>query len=192
MSRRPRGLGSRVGARTRDRPGHAREQIRQSRQRAKQPGEEAEKLVRDFAGKNGINYPCAVIDNEFLKQVPGFRGFPTLLFLDREGRVAPRDQVDRRGVALQHEVERELSLGIVWQVETRVARLTPAGKALFLEVPLLAGESVTSADVRVVDGRAQVSFAPDASSSSHMFRSTTTSAPHSTPCTPSSPVCGAA
>ncbi|HAK94944.1 MAG TPA: hypothetical protein DCM87_08050 [Planctomycetes bacterium] len=50
-------------------------------------GEEAEKLVRDFAGKNGINYPCAVIDNEFLKQVPGFRGFPTLLFLDREGRV---------------------------------------------------------------------------------------------------------
>lgn len=60
-------------------------------------------------------------------------------------------------------VERALSLGIVWQVETRVARLTPTGKALFLEVPLLAGESVTSADVRVIDGRAQVSFAPDAS-----------------------------
>ena len=60
-------------------------------------------------------------------------------------------------------VERNLSLGIVWQVETRVLRVSPAGKALFLEVPLLAGESVTSAEVRVTNGRAQVSLAPDAS-----------------------------
>jgi hypothetical protein len=61
-------------------------------------------------------------------------------------------------------VERTLSLGILWEVETRVVRLSPAGKALFLELPLLAGESVTSAAVRVADGRAQVSLAPDATS----------------------------
>lgn len=61
-------------------------------------------------------------------------------------------------------VERTLSLGIVWQVETRVSRMSPAGKALFLEVPLLPGEAVTSAAVRVVNGRAQVSLAPDAES----------------------------
>jgi hypothetical protein len=61
-------------------------------------------------------------------------------------------------------VERDLALGVAWQVETRVARLSPAGKALFLEVPLLAGESVTSASVRVANGRAQVSLAPDAGS----------------------------
>ncbi len=59
-------------------------------------------------------------------------------------------------------VERALSLGIVWQVETRVVRASPPGKALFLEVPLLPGEAVISAAVRVADGRAQVSFAPDA------------------------------
>ncbi|HNS00363.1 MAG TPA: redoxin family protein [Planctomycetota bacterium] len=50
-------------------------------------GEEGEKLVRDFAEKNGINYPCGLIDTEFLKQIPGFRGYPTLIFLDREGKV---------------------------------------------------------------------------------------------------------
>jgi len=61
-------------------------------------------------------------------------------------------------------VERTLSLGIVWQVETRILRVSPAGKALFLEVPLLPGESVTSAAVRVANGRAQVSLAPDATS----------------------------
>ncbi|MGH9884727.1 MAG: hypothetical protein ACREBE_04325, partial [bacterium] len=59
-------------------------------------------------------------------------------------------------------VERRLSFGIVWQVETRISRMSPIGKALFLEVPLLPGESVTSAAVRVVNGRAQVSLAPDA------------------------------
>jgi hypothetical protein len=42
--------------------------------------------------------------------------------------------------------------------------MSPAGKALFLEVPLLPGESVTSAAVRVANGRAQVSLAPDAAS----------------------------
>jgi hypothetical protein len=61
-------------------------------------------------------------------------------------------------------VERRLSLGIVWQIETRISRMSPAGKALFLEVPLLPGESVTSAAVRVADGRAQVSLPPDAES----------------------------
>ena len=49
--------------------------------------EEGLKAVKDFVGKNEIKYPCALIDGEFLKQIPGFRGYPTLLFLDREGKV---------------------------------------------------------------------------------------------------------
>ncbi|HEU4402386.1 MAG TPA: hypothetical protein VFT43_09795 [Candidatus Polarisedimenticolia bacterium] len=60
-------------------------------------------------------------------------------------------------------VERELRLGLKWQVGTRVVRLSPPGAPVLLEVPLLAGESVTSAEVRVANGRAQVNLGPQVS-----------------------------
>ncbi len=60
-------------------------------------------------------------------------------------------------------VERELRLGLKWQAGTRVQRLTPTGTPLLLEVPLLPGESVTSAEVRVATGRALVSMGPQVS-----------------------------
>jgi hypothetical protein len=59
-------------------------------------------------------------------------------------------------------VERTLRLGLSWQLETAVVRATPLGTALFLEVPLLPGESVTSETVRVEGGHALVSLAPRA------------------------------
>ena len=59
-------------------------------------------------------------------------------------------------------VERTLRLGLQWRVATRVTRLTPAGAAIVLEVPLLAGENVTSAGVRVVSGKALVNLSPQA------------------------------
>jgi len=59
-------------------------------------------------------------------------------------------------------VRRDLHLGLTWQVDTTVERLTPAGTAVVLEVPLLAGESVTTAGIRVVDGKALVNMAPQA------------------------------
>ena len=59
-------------------------------------------------------------------------------------------------------VRRELHLGLTWQVDTTVERLTPVGAAVVLEVPLLAGESVTSAGIRVVHGKALVNMAPQA------------------------------
>ncbi len=59
-------------------------------------------------------------------------------------------------------IERTLRLGLNWQVETRVVRATPLGAAIVLEVPLLPGESVTTADVRVVGGKALVNMAPSA------------------------------
>ncbi|MFH2202679.1 MAG: hypothetical protein ABIJ96_06170 [Elusimicrobiota bacterium] len=61
-------------------------------------------------------------------------------------------------------VERTLRLGLSWQVETRVIRMTPAGAAVVLEIPLLPGESVTSADVRTAEGKAQVSMSPQSNS----------------------------
>jgi hypothetical protein len=60
-------------------------------------------------------------------------------------------------------VERTIHVGIEWQVDTRVARVTPAGTAVVLEVPLLAGESVTGADVRVTGSRALVNMGPKVS-----------------------------
>ncbi|NIO03523.1 MAG: hypothetical protein GTN74_02615 [Proteobacteria bacterium] len=57
-------------------------------------------------------------------------------------------------------VERTLLLGLTWQAETRVLRASPSGTAIVLEIPLLDGESVTSADVRVEQDRALINMAP--------------------------------
>jgi len=59
-------------------------------------------------------------------------------------------------------VERTILVGLDWQVMTRVVRLSPPGTAVVLEVPLLDGESVTTADVRVVARKAQLNMPPSA------------------------------
>ena len=59
-------------------------------------------------------------------------------------------------------VERTLHVALDWQVDTRVVRVTPPGSAVVLEVPLLPGESVTTADVRVAGGKALVNMGPKA------------------------------
>lgn len=60
------------------------------------------------------------------------------------------------------EIERVLSFGISWQAVTTVRRLTPPGEAVVVEIPLLEGEAVTSADVPVKHGRAYVNLSPQA------------------------------
>ena len=60
-------------------------------------------------------------------------------------------------------VERTVLVGLNWQVATRVVRLSPVGTAVVLEVPLLHGESVTTADVRVTSGKALINMPPQAS-----------------------------
>lgn len=60
-------------------------------------------------------------------------------------------------------VEREIQIGQKWQVATRVVRKTPTGSAVVLEVPLLAGESVTTPEVRVQNGKALVNMGPTVS-----------------------------
>ena len=60
-------------------------------------------------------------------------------------------------------IERTLQLGLKWQVETRIIRLSPPGVAVVLQVPLLPGEAVVSEWVQSKDGQAQVSMAPNAS-----------------------------
>jgi len=55
-------------------------------------------------------------------------------------------------------IERALQLGLDWHVVTRIIRISPPGSAVVLAVPLLPGESVTTAGVRVKDGKVEVNI----------------------------------
>lgn len=58
------------------------------------------------------------------------------------------------------QVERTFVLGLTWQLETHVKRLSPLGSAVVLAVPLLAGESVTTPELHVQNGQALVNMGP--------------------------------
>ncbi len=58
-------------------------------------------------------------------------------------------------------VERTLRFGLSWRIHTRIVRQTPPGVPVVLEIPLLAGESVTTANTHVVNGRMLVNMPPD-------------------------------
>jgi hypothetical protein len=60
------------------------------------------------------------------------------------------------------QVERRLSFGVAWSVETSVVRLSAPGQAAVLEVPLLDGEAVATEGIAVEGGKARLAFAPDA------------------------------
>lgn len=58
------------------------------------------------------------------------------------------------------EVRRTLRLGLSWEIETVVERRTPLGAPVVLSIPLLEGESVTSAGLRVAGGKLELSMGP--------------------------------
>ena len=102
----------------------------------------------------------------------------TLLGLDAAGRVTGALQLarDAAGASSSGQAEaqpiepsaippfvrvtRTLHLGLSWQVSTDVRRVAPPEGTVVLEVPLLPGESVTTAGVRVQGGRALVTLGP--------------------------------
>lgn len=52
------------------------------------PSEEAKAgIVKNFMANNSMNYPCALITEDVLSQVPNLQGFPTTLFIDHHGNV---------------------------------------------------------------------------------------------------------
>ncbi|MGH8594859.1 MAG: hypothetical protein ACREV3_13720 [Gammaproteobacteria bacterium] len=61
-------------------------------------------------------------------------------------------------------LERTLRLGLDWRVETSVIRASPHDTAVLMQVPLIEGESVTTPEVRVQDGKVMVNMPPQASS----------------------------
>ncbi len=57
-------------------------------------------------------------------------------------------------------VQRELKLGLNWYLETSVKRVAPEQGGITLEIPLLPGESITTQDVEVSNGRARIQLKP--------------------------------
>ncbi len=57
-------------------------------------------------------------------------------------------------------VERTLNLGLTWTVATRVTRTNASRAPVLVEIPLLAGESVTQSDIRIENGAAAVNLGP--------------------------------
>ncbi len=57
-------------------------------------------------------------------------------------------------------VTRTLRLGLTWEVETEVERLSPPESAVVLQIPLLPGEAVLTADLPVKDGAVAVNLPP--------------------------------
>ncbi len=57
-------------------------------------------------------------------------------------------------------IKRTLQLGLDWRVITQISRISPADSAVVIAVPLLPGESVTTAGIRVTDGKVEVNMPP--------------------------------
>jgi thiol-disulfide isomerase/thioredoxin len=47
---------------------------------------QATEMVKKFVETNNVPYPCLLGDEATIKQVPGFRGFPTTVIVDRAGK----------------------------------------------------------------------------------------------------------
>jgi hypothetical protein len=55
-------------------------------------------------------------------------------------------------------VERTLQLGLDWRVKSRIVRMSPGDAAIVLQIPLLTGESITTAGMRVKNGKLQINM----------------------------------
>lgn len=78
---------------------------------------------------------------------------------------AGQNEVGREPVTVPPFVilEKTLRLGLDWEMEQVVRRVTPSGKSIVLHMPLLEGESVLTEDVQVSNGVAEVTLGPNQS-----------------------------
>lgn len=77
---------------------------------------------------------------------------------DADGDAGARWESSRFPVFVR--VERTVELDLEWRVSTTVRRVAPEQGAITLEIPLLPGASLLTADLPVVDGRVRVAFGP--------------------------------
>jgi hypothetical protein len=88
----------------------------------------------------------------------GDNGIPEeQVFFRRQQQTAEGEAAyDRKDFNAVVVVDRQLEIGLVWQVRTEVTRMSAAGKAVSFKLPLLPGESVLTANVEVNDGQIDV------------------------------------
>ncbi|MGB8169920.1 MAG: hypothetical protein WCF18_20625 [Chthoniobacteraceae bacterium] len=75
-----------------------------------------------------------------------------VFFALKQKTAAGQATYDRQDLQTIAAIDRHLEFGLVWQVRTTATRLSPAGKAVALRVPLLPGENVLSSNAVVKDG----------------------------------------
>lgn len=86
------------------------------------------------------------------------------LFFSRKERATEGDSsYDQRNFRAIVQVDRMLEIGLVWKVHNTVRRLSAQGRAVTVQVPLLAGERVLSGNVTSKDGLVEVNLSADAS-----------------------------
>lgn len=82
------------------------------------------------------------------------------IFFARQRQATPGEvEYDRKDFNAVVAVNRNLEIGLVWQVHNVVTRLSSPGKAISLRVPLLPGEKVLTAGVVIEAGWAEVRLA---------------------------------
>ena len=136
------------------------------------PGTHLIQITGELVGRDSVQIPLPLKPHRIEARTEGWRVdgvHEDGLADDNLQLTRLRSEGDGDRMALQPEslrpfmrVARELQFDLTWRVVTTVTRLTPAGSAVVLEIPLLPGESVTSAGVRVAAEKVQLSMAPQA------------------------------
>ena len=79
-----------------------------------------------------------------------------VFFARKQKSTAGEASYDRQDFQTVAAIDRNLELGLVWQVRSRVTRLSPAGQAIALRIPLLSGENVLSSNTVAKEGFIEV------------------------------------
>jgi hypothetical protein len=79
-----------------------------------------------------------------------------IFFARKQKSTSGEASYDRQDFQTVAAIDRNLELGLAWQVRTTVSRLSPVGEAIALRVPLLPGENVLSSNAVVRGGFIEV------------------------------------
>jgi hypothetical protein len=94
----------------------------------------------------------------------GPRGQATsALQLKRKDQSKDGERIESSSLPDFFRVERELVLGLTWQVNTTIKRLTPTKDPSLLKLPLLPGETVNTPGIKVRNHQAELNFSPNQS-----------------------------
>lgn len=124
-------------------------------------------------GKNEIRLPLSLKPRRVEAQTPGWllsgldeNGVPqeNLTLTRLEKQQGPAAESPSQKLPSLVEVRRRLTLGLKWEVETEVTRLSGSGQPVVLEIPLLAGESVMTETANANKNSVLVNLGPQSDS----------------------------